>query len=274
MGCEPLPEGRRELVHVHDVEVTLGGRTVLRDVDFRIAEGEFVGLIGTNGSGKTTLLRAILGLQPTSGGEVVVAGREGRRGGPVGYVPQRVTFDHDVPVRVADFVALGVDGTRLGLARRGRGVRERVDEVLASLELGALAGRRIGALSGGEQQRVLMAHALASRPRLLLLDEPLANLDLPRVHETIAVLDRVRRSEGVAVLLSAHEIGPLVPVMDRVVYVAQGRVACGTTGEVVRPEVLSALYGHHVDVLNVHGRVVVVEGEPGDPGAHPEVVVR
>ena len=274
MGCEPLPPGRRELVHVHQVEVSLGGRTVLRDVDFRVAEGEFVGLIGTNGSGKTTLLRAILGLQATTAGEVVVDGREGRRGGPVGYVPQRVTFDHDVPVRVADFVALGVDGTRFGLARRGRGVRQRVDEVLDSLELGDLAGRRIGALSGGEQQRVLMAHALASRPRLLLLDEPLANLDLPRVHDTVAVLDRVRRAESVAVLLSAHEIGPLVPVMDRVVYIAHGAVACGTTEEVVRPEVLSALYGHHVDVLNVHGRVVVVEGEPGDPGAHPEVVVR
>ncbi|HET8991150.1 MAG TPA: metal ABC transporter ATP-binding protein [Acidimicrobiales bacterium] len=274
MGCEPLPEDRREVVHVHRVSVSLGGRTVLRDVDFRVGEGEFVGLIGTNGSGKTTLLRAILGLQAIAAGEVLVAGRARRRGGPVGYVPQRVAFDHDVPVRVADFVALGVDGTRLGLARRGRGVRARVDEVLASLELSALAGRRIGALSGGEQQRVLMAHALASRPRLLLLDEPLANLDLPRVHETIAVLDRVRRAEGVAVVLSAHEIGPLVPVMDRVIYVAQGAVACGTTEEVVRPEVLSALYGHHVDVLHVHGRVVVVEGEAGDPGAHPEVVVR
>lgn len=267
LGAEPAP-----VLAVSGLSVQLGGREVLHDVSFELGPGELTGLIGSNGAGKTTLLRALLGLQASSAGTVTLSPRRER--GAVGYVPQKVALDPDLPVRARDLVALGLDGHRLGTGLRSSERRERVEALLRAVGASHLADARVGALSGGEQQRVLMAHALASRPRLLLLDEPLANLDLPRVHETIALLDRVRRAEGVAVVLSAHEIGPLVPVMDRVVYIAQGRVACGTTAEVVRPEVLSALYGHHVDVLNVHGRVVVVEGEPGDPGAHPEVVVR
>jgi zinc/manganese transport system ATP-binding protein len=123
----------------------------------------------------------------------------------------------------------------------------------------------------------LIAHALVSKPELLLLDEPLANLDPGSAQEIIQLLDSVVTNQHVAILLSAHEMNPLLPVMDRVVYVANGRVASGTTDEVVQPEVLSALYGHHVDVLQVHGRVLVLAGDEGagvSPVAnHPAVVV-
>jgi zinc/manganese transport system ATP-binding protein len=239
--------------------VRLGGRAVLQDVSFSLTAGELTGLIGSNGAGKTTLLRAILGLQPISGGKVHLGPR--RAGRSIGYVPQKVVLDPDLPVRARDLVQLGMDGHRLGIPLVPASKRQQVDRLLASVDAFHLADARVGALSGGEQQRVLIAHALATRPRLLLLDEPLANLDLRSTQETVTLLARIAREQGVAVLLSTHDINPLLPVMDRVIYLAGGRAATGKTGDVVRSDVLSALYGHHVDVFHAHGRVFVSVGE-------------
>ena len=130
--------------------------------------------------------------------------------------------------------------------------------MLHAVDADRFADARVGTLSGGEQQRVLIAHALITRPRLLLLDEPLANLDLRAGQEVVQLLARVAREQQIGVLLSAHEINPLLPVMDRVVYLAGGRAASGPTAEVVQTEVLSRLYGHPVEVLRVGGRVLVV----------------
>jgi len=253
--------------HVLDVDgvsVRLGGRQILDDVRFSIGPGEFVGLIGSNGAGKTTLLRVILGLQPTTAGHVRVGGGTAAPGAPargtglVGYVPQKIQLDPDMPVRARDLVGLGLDGSRLGIPLPSRRKRQAVDEMLAAVDATRFADQRVGSLSGGEQQRVMIAHALVSRPRLLLLDEPLANLDIRSAQEIISLLHRICRDQRVSVLISAHEMNPLLPVMDRVVYLAGGRAASGTTDEVIREDVLSRLYGHHVDVLNVHGRVLVV----------------
>ncbi len=264
---------RATVVDVRGVDVEVGGRRVLTDVNFCVEAAEFTGLIGSNGAGKTTLLRMMLGLIAPVRGEVLwpTRARELRR---VGYVPQKITLDADVPLRVRDFVALGDDGHRFGLRRRRPDTWARVEEMLDAVEASALAPRRIGALSGGELQRVLLAHALVSRPELLLLDEPLANLDPGATQDIVQLLARVRDRQRVAVVLSAHDINALVGVMDRVVYIANAHVASGPTDEVVRPDVLSALYGHHVDVVRVHGRVLVVSGDaPAGVGAHPDVVV-
>ena len=261
------------IVDVRGVDVEVGERRVLSDVNFHVDAGEFTGLIGANGAGKTTLLRMMLGLLTPSRGEVVWPGGalENRR---VGYVPQKVVLDADVPLRVRDFVALGVDGHRYGIRRRPRATWDRVAETLEAVEVATLGERRIGALSGGELQRVLLAHALVSRPELLLLDEPLANLDPGATHDIVELLARVRERQRVAVVVSAHDINALLGVMDRVVYIANAHVASGRTDEVVRPDVLSALYGHHVDVVRVHGRVLVVTGEATGPVAdHPDLVV-
>ena len=251
------------VLEVESVSVTLAGRKILDDVTFEVRQGEFTGLIGSNGVGKTTLLRAILGLQRLDGGEIRVNGAPlATRGRSLGYVPQRVQLDPDVPMRAWDFVALGLDAHRYGFARRTKEQRALVDRALHDVDGERFAHARVGSLSGGEQQRVLIAHALISRPRLLLLDEPLANLDPGSVQEIVALLHRVVSDQHVAVLLSAHEMNSLLPVMDRIVYLTNGRAASGTTDEVVRTEVLSALYGHHVDVIKLHGRVFVV-AEPG-----------
>ena len=256
---------RREVLSVHDLDVRLGGREVLHEVSFSLQAGEFAGLIGANGAGKTTLLRAILGLAPAGRGSVSVGDADGlQRRALIGYVPQRFTFDPDAPLRARDLVALGIDGQRLGFALPSRRRRARVDEMLESVDALRFAEERLGTLSGGEQQRVLIAHALIARPRLLLLDEPLANLDLASAQEVVALLSRIARRERVAVLISAHEMNPLLPVLDRVIYLARGRAVSGSTEEVVRADVLSRLYGRHVDVLHVHGRVLVVAGAGDD----------
>ncbi len=273
-----LHEASQPLLEVRGATVSIDGRDILRDVNFSINHGEFTGLIGSNGAGKTTLFRVILGLQRQATGSVLVHGEPITRANrSIGYVPQKVLFDPDLPIRARDLVALGADGHRYGLGRRPRALHAAVDEMLDAVDAGSFADRRVGGLSGGEQQRVLVAHALISRPELLLLDEPLANLDPGSVEEIIALLHRVSQRQRVAILLSAHEMNPLLPVMDRVVYVANGHVASGTTDEVVRPSVLSALYGHHVDVLRVHGRVLVVAtalpAGPAPSDQHPEFVV-
>jgi zinc/manganese transport system ATP-binding protein len=258
------PTGTTDALKVDGVTVSFAGRTVLDDVSFELGQGEFTGLIGANGAGKTTLFRVILGLQRPSRGHVETAG------GVTGYVPQKFLLDPDMPLRGRDLVALGLDGQRLGLPLPSRAKRRLVDEMLDAVDARPFADRRVGQLSGGEQQRILIAHALISRPKLLLLDEPLANLDLRSAQEAVGVLSRIAREQRIAVLISAHEMNPLLPVIDRIVYLAEGRAASGTVEQVVRSDVLSTLYGHHVDVLRVHGRVIVVAGTGHDEHAPDE----
>lgn len=253
--------GESPVVEVRDVEVRLGGRTVLDRVSLAVGEGQFTGLIGSNGAGKTTLLRVILGLLRPDAGQVLVAGRPlSRRNRLVGYVPQKIALDPDLPMRARDLVALGIDGHCLGLPRRSGADAGRVEEALDAVGATRFADRRVGRLSGGEQQRVMIAHALVGRPRLLVLDEPLANLDITSTTEIVSVLAAVSADRGVAILISAHDMNPLLAVMDRIAYMADGRVASGRTADVVRSDVLSDLYRSPVEVLEVQGRVLVVAG--------------
>jgi zinc/manganese transport system ATP-binding protein len=256
---------RQEILSVQEVSVQLGARRILDRVDFGIAPGEFTGLIGSNGAGKTTLLRVILGLQAASTGRVLIEGRPRTRGrSPIGYVPQKFLLDADLPLRARDLVGLGIDAHRLGIPRPSPRRRALVEETLEAVGAEDFADQRVGELSGGQQQRVLIAHALVGHPRLLLLDEPLANLDLRAGREVVALLARITAERGVAVLISAHEMNPLLPVMERIVYIAAGRGVSGPTAEIVRADVLSELYGSHVDVLDVHGRVLVIAGAGDD----------
>jgi zinc/manganese transport system ATP-binding protein len=241
------------LVTLDDVGVRLGGRQVLTEVSLTVHPGEFTGLIGQNGAGKTTLLRVILGLQAVTSGQV-------RLNASVGYVPQKLLIEPDMPLRVKDVVALGIDGHKLGIRLPSGRRRDQVADMLRRVGADGYADARVGELSGGEQQRVMIAHALISSPKLLLLDEPLANLDISAAHGVVEMLAKLAREENIAVLLSAHDMNPLLPVMDRIVYVAGGHAVAGTPDEIVQPQVLSRLYGHHVDVLRVHGRVLVVAG--------------
>jgi zinc/manganese transport system ATP-binding protein len=260
--------GPSEILAVEGVSVSLSGREILHDVSVRFESGEFVGLIGSNGAGKTTLLRVILGLMAPTSGTVRIAGKPRSRRNPlIGYVPQRIGLDPDMPIRARDLVGLGLDGQRFGMPRPSAKRNALIDEMLEEVDATRFADARVGNLSGGEQQRVMIAHALISRPRLLLLDEPLANLDISSEQEIVTLVARIARQQGVTVLISAHDMNPLLPVMDRVVYIAAGRVASGPTAEVVSTESLSRLYGHHVDVIHINDRVLVVAGRENE-GLH------
>lgn len=265
------------VLEVEDLSVELGRRRVLDGVTFTVAAGSFTGLIGTNGAGKTTLLRAILGLIPPTSGRILLGGvPRGTRSGAhrtVGYVPQKIALEPDMPMRARDLVGLGLDGHRYGLVRPTAARRRAVDEMLEAVNATAFADARVGSLSGGEQQRIMIAHALIGRPELLLLDEPLANLDIRSGQEVVELLDGIASEQGVAVLLSAHDMNPLLPVMDHLVYLADGRAASGTTEAVVRTEILSELYGHPVEVVRAAGRVLVVSGfEDGHHHDHDPTV--
>jgi zinc/manganese transport system ATP-binding protein len=251
------------ILTVETLSVTRGGRNILHDISFALAPGEFCGLIGSNGSGKTTLLRTLLGFENPSAGRVTFAAGQGAHP-RLGYVPQKISIDPDMPLRARDLVELGLTGHRLGLPFPSRSRAQKVAAMLDAVDASGFANQRVGDLSGGQQQRILIAHALIRAPALLLLDEPLANLDIAAVAEIILLLRRLAKEHGITVLISAHDMNPLLSTMDRIIYLAQGRAATGTTQEVVRTEVLSALYGYHIDVIRVHGRVLVVAAGAAD----------
>jgi zinc/manganese transport system ATP-binding protein len=258
------------VVRLEGAEVRVGGRAVWSDVTIAIAAGEFTAILGPNGSGKTTLLRVLLGELPLTAGSAWVLGHAaGTVNRQIGYLPQRRHFDASMRIRGVDLVRLGLDGARWGLPLRRSG-RGRVDEVIALVGASDYADRPIGRLSGGEQQRVLIAQALVGRPRLLILDEPLDSLDLPNQTAVSALLARICRQEGVTVLLVAHDVNPLLSYLDGVVYFGGARAAVGTPGEVITAATLSRLYGVPIEVLQTtDGRLVVV-GLPEAPAHHAD----
>lgn len=264
---------------LRDGAVTLGGRRVLADLDLEVARGEFVAVLGSNGAGKTTLLRALLGLLPLSTGGVHVLDTTPAAARPrIGYVPQRRYLDLATRIRGVDLVRLGLEGDRWGfplpvpgfLDRSGqrRRSRERVAETITLVDSDHHAYRPLAELSGGEQQRLLIARALVRHPELLMLDEPLDGLDLGSQASISALVSRVSRDRGVTVLLVAHDVNPLLPYVDRVIYLAGGRAVIGSPADVITSETLSRLYGVSVEVLRASDGRLVVVGAPEPSPVH------
>jgi zinc/manganese transport system ATP-binding protein len=255
------------------VAARLGGRTIWSELSLSVARGEFVAILGPNGAGKSTLIKALLGLLPVSGGRVSVLGRPpGEANHRIGYLPQRRNFDAGTRIRGVDIVKLGLDGARWGVPIPGLPARAReaarVAEVLELVSATAYANEPIGELSGGEQQRLLIAQALVRRPELLLLDEPLDSLDLPNQAAVAALVRRICREEKVAVLLVAHDINPILSFLDRVVYIAGGGAVEGRPEDVISSETLSRLYGAPIEVLRASDGRLVVVGQPEAPFVH------
>jgi zinc/manganese transport system ATP-binding protein len=257
----------------------VGGRVIWQHLTFTAHAGEFIAVLGPNGAGKSTLLKAILGLQPLSAGSLQVLGVPARRGNAaIGYVPQRRRFDPDMRVRGRDFVQLGIDGTRWGvplplLSRLWRPERRQAEaqRLAWAVELAGaqtLIDRPIGELSGGEQQRILLAQALVAQPRLLLLDEPFEGLDLASQRAVSALIQHVSQEAGAAVLLVTHDVNPILPYADQVMYLAGGSMAIGPPGQVITSETLSALYNTSIEVLHTQDGRIVVVGQPEEVSHH------
>ena len=244
-----------------DVTLALAGRVVLENVTLDVAAGDFVGVLGPNGAGKTTLMRAILGLVTPARGAIEALGRAALRGNPaIGYLPQSRSSVAGLRLSGRDFVAAALSGSRLGLPLAGRAGQAEIDRTLELVGARGLARRPLAELSGGERQRLLLAQALLGNPRLLLLDEPLISLDPHHEREVVALVKQLQRDLGITVLFSAHELNPLLDVLDRVLYLGGGKAALGTVEEVISGPVLSRLYGTEVDVVRLSGRIFVMAG--------------
>lgn len=248
-------------IELQGVTLRQRGSTVLSGVDAKIDAGEFIGVFGPNGAGKTTLLRAILGLLRPAQGSIRIFGEPPRSGLEIGYIPQKRSAALHLGLYGRDFVASAYEGNRWGLPILGAAGRREIDRVLEIVEARELADRPLTEMSGGERQRLLLAQALLGKPRLLLLDEPLISLD-PRYQQSVVdLIRRVQRTLGIAVLFTAHELNPLLPAMDRVLYLGGGNAALGTVEEVITDEVLSRLYGAPIEVLRIGGRILVVSSQ-------------
>jgi len=265
--------GKEAAVTFDGAAVRLGGRMIWSDVSVSVAEADFVAVLGPNGAGKSTLVKAILGLLPLAAGTASVLGQApGDLKGQIGYLPQRHGFEAGTRIRGVDVVQLGLDGARWGIPLPGSPSRKRdaarVDEVIELVGAAAYARQPIGELSGGEQQRLLIAQALVRRPNLLLLDEPLDSLDLPNQAAVAALVRRICEDERVAVLLVAHDINPIIGYLDRVIYLAGGGAIEGSPEEVITSETLSRLYRAPIEVLHASDGRLVVVGQPEAPFVH------
>jgi zinc/manganese transport system ATP-binding protein len=246
------------LVGLQSVSLDIGGRSLFRDLTLDVEAGEFIVVLGPNGAGKTSLLRVILGLLQPSGGAVELLGSTPERGRRrVAYIPQQRSLPQDVPLRGLDVVRMGIDGTRWGLPLRRGSARQRSWQALESVDATAFAWQRIGTLSGGERQRVRVAQALVGDPRLIICDEPLLSLDMASQGSVVRALDRHRRERGVGIVFVTHDVNPVLPFLDRVLYLAGGHAVVGSSSEVLRSEVLSELYGTPVEVLRAGGGLVI-----------------
>jgi zinc/manganese transport system ATP-binding protein len=251
-----------------DAGLRYGERAVWTDLSLRVSPGEFLTVLGPNGSGKSSLLSVILGLRPLTNGHVLVGGLPTRRGSTrIGYVPQHQGYAVDTPMRGQDLVELGIDGNRWGLPAPGRH-RRLVAELLADVDATHLARRPLGRMSGGEHQRLRIAQALATDPRVLLCDEPLLSLDLRHQRRVVQLLDRRRREGGTAVVFVTHEINPVLGVTDNVLYLAEGNHRLGRPDQVMTSESLTALYGTPVDVIRRGDQLAILGLDAAPVGGH------
>jgi zinc/manganese transport system ATP-binding protein len=234
-----------------DAALSFGTRQLWSGLDLTVQPGEFLAVLGPNGSGKTSLLKTILGQQRLDRGTVSLDRRR------IGYIPQQKLAAPGTPLRGRDLVTLGVNGHRFGLPRTTRAEKARVDELLAAVGATRFANQPIGSLSGGEQQRLRVGQALASDPVLLLCDEPLLSLDLQHQRGVSELIDRRRREHETAVVFVTHDVNPVLGMVDRVLYLADGQFRQGTPDEVLQSEVLTELYKTEVDVIRHHGRILV-----------------
>lgn len=218
------------------------------DLDLTIPPGEFLAVLGPNGVGKSTLFRTILGSQKLSRGTVDVDAR-------IGFIPQQRMFDRHLPLRARDLVSLALAH---GVCKRRRPKRGDVEALLDEVGARGLADLPVSTMSGGQQQLVRQAQALANDPQIILADEPLSSLDVARQQQTVAKLEQLRRERDTAIVVITHGINPVLDVVDRVLYLAPYGHRIGTVDEVMRSEVLSELYDTKVEVSRVGSRLVVM----------------
>ncbi len=259
------------VIELEGAALAYGDRTLWSGLDLTVEPGEFIAVLGPNGTGKTRLLRALLGQERLTAGSARVLGAPARAGNPaVGYIPQQREGDSVPLVRARDLVTLGLTGHLWGPPITTRAQRAKIDAAIVGVGAQKFAKAPATELSGGELQRVRVAQAVVGDPRLLLCDEPLNALDLAQQGIIAGLINRERTQRDTAVLFVTHDVNPVLPFVDRVLYLANGAFRVGTPDQVLRSEVLTELYGADVRVLRLDGRVIVIGADGQAPDAAHE----
>lgn len=247
-------------ITVENIAAGKGTAEVFSGLSFEIAPSSFTAMVGANGSGKTTLFEALLGLVKLRTGRVQILGKTPRAvRSQVAYVPQASRLLHDGQFIGREFVAAAYNSQRWGLTWRRRVVAEAVDRALEQVGAQDLARRRLAELSGGQRQRLLIAQALVNQPKLVFMDEPLAQLDPGAQEHITALAASLSESLGIAVLFSTHDVNPLTAVADRVLYLARGQGRIGSIDEIINDATLSALYDAPMHVVRERGQLFVMQ---------------
>ena len=253
-------------IQARNLDVAYDRRLVLEDVTFSVPRGAMVGIVGPNGGGKSTLLKAVLGLVPKARGTVEILGRPVNRKARrlVGYVPQREDVDWNFPVSAFDVVMMGRVTSTTFLGRPTAHDKELAWEALKTVGMEKYADTRIGEFSGGQQQRIFLARALAQEAEVLLLDEPVSGVDAPSQHEIFDLL-RSLKGAGKTVIVATHDLSCVAERFDLALLLNRHTVAFGRPEEVFTPELLNKTYQSHLMILKLGDRTVAVED--GDPDA-------
>ncbi len=250
------------VIAAQDLSAGYRSTPIWKGANFVIDKGEFIGLLGPNGAGKTTLLRLLLGQIKPINGTLSILGAKPKRGNSnIGYVPQRRYLDSESKIQAVEYVRLGLSGVRWGFSvgKNAKVELKRAHQVLKLVDAENLALKPLSELSGGELQRIFLAQALVSKPDILLLDEPLANLDIRRGSQLINLVSKIAKQENITIVLIAHDINPLLPVIDRIMYIANGKVVSGKIEDIVTNESLTKLYEAPIEVLrDSKGRLAVL----------------
>ncbi|MEN9753330.1 MAG: hypothetical protein RL670_1021 [Actinomycetota bacterium] len=259
------------VLSIKNASLQLSDQQLWSNLNLEVAPHEFIAIIGANGSGKTTLLKAILGQIALTEGSIELEGKKVARGSRrIGYIPQHRNGEASASMRAIDLLRLGFDGHRFGLPLLSRKARAKVNHILDCIDGHELALSKVSELSGGQLQRFRVGQAVIGEPSLILADEPLSALDLAQQKTISDLLDQERRDHNAAVLFVTHDVNPILSMVDRVLYLANGKFRIGTPDEVLRSDVLSELYETPVDVLRNQGRIVVVGTQQHDHHDHEE----
>lgn len=255
-------------VQMRDIAVERGGRTIFSDATMTIPQGSFTAMIGPNGAGKSTTAQLLLGTLRPSRGTLEVLGEPPRMGNPkIGFVPQNHRLEKAGAVACRDVVALGVVGDRWGLGIRNKKIQPAVEQALAAVGATKFADARFDSISGGQQRRISIAQALITKPELVILDEPLAGLDLNGQVEIVELVHKINHEFNMTVLFITHDLNPLLAHIDSVYYLYQGKAYFGSRDEVVTAELLTKMYGTAVQVTRTDDGCIYTRTDSGSESA-------
>jgi zinc/manganese transport system ATP-binding protein len=251
-------------ISFNQLTLAYGQRSIFSDFTAKVNSGEFIAVLGANGAGKSTLLRSILGLNAVKQGEILLFDQPVQKGSVlIGYMPQVRQSIVNTALNAMAWLAANLDGFKWGFPFLTASQKQQLARVIQLVKAENFMDKPYMLLSGGERQRLLLAQALLNEPKILLLDEPLMNLDPYYQESLVALINTIRLELGITVLFTSHDINPLLNKVDRVLYLAKGKAVIGLISEIITSEKLSELYNKEIHVIRYEQQLFVINKETG-----------